>query len=168
MAPNANGVPRANRRCGVCDAGSEVEMCTDWQKKRGRPLVCKDGVTISKEVEIKDPEENLGAQMTERARHPRGFVANLQKCQSVVHLESRKSDQPVEKPFVSGLVYRMPIEITVVVVHGISEWATIRGVPKGLGQASRITTTIFLSARARYHEQVRRATPEFLVTSQLP
>jgi chaperonin GroEL len=33
------------------------------QKKWGAPLVCNDGVTIAKEVELKDPEENLGAQM---------------------------------------------------------------------------------------------------------
>ena len=33
------------------------------QRKWGRPLVCDDGVTIAKEVELKDPEENMGAQM---------------------------------------------------------------------------------------------------------
>ena len=33
------------------------------QKKWGKPIVCNDGVTIAKEVELKDPEENLGAQM---------------------------------------------------------------------------------------------------------
>src|SRR5689334_12224371 len=31
----------------------------DW----GRPIVCNDGVTIAKEISLKDPEENLGAQM---------------------------------------------------------------------------------------------------------
>lgn len=29
----------------------------------GRPLVCNDGVTIAKEIELKDPEENMGARM---------------------------------------------------------------------------------------------------------
>ena len=33
------------------------------ERKWGRPLVCDDGVTIAKELELKDPEENLGAQM---------------------------------------------------------------------------------------------------------
>jgi hypothetical protein len=33
------------------------------EKKFGRPLVCDDGVTIAKEVELRNPEENLGAQM---------------------------------------------------------------------------------------------------------
>jgi len=33
------------------------------QKKWGSPLVCNDGVTIAKELELEDPEEALGAQM---------------------------------------------------------------------------------------------------------
>lgn len=33
------------------------------EKKWGKPLVCDDGVTIAKEVELQDPEENMGAQM---------------------------------------------------------------------------------------------------------
>ena len=31
------------------------------QKKWGAPIVCNDGVTISKEMELEDPEQNLGA-----------------------------------------------------------------------------------------------------------
>src|SRR5579862_2121311 len=37
------------------------------QKSWGAPIVCNDGVTIAKEFEIKDPEENLGAQMLRQA-----------------------------------------------------------------------------------------------------
>jgi chaperonin GroEL len=37
------------------------------QKKWGSPLVCDDGVTIAKEVNLEDPEENLGAQMLRQA-----------------------------------------------------------------------------------------------------
>jgi chaperonin GroEL len=33
------------------------------EKKWGEPLVCNDGVTIAKEVDLKDPVENLGARM---------------------------------------------------------------------------------------------------------
>jgi chaperonin GroEL len=36
------------------------------EKKWGKPIVCNDGVTIAKEFELKDPEENLGAQMLRR------------------------------------------------------------------------------------------------------
>lgn len=35
--------------------------CVLIEKKWGRPIVCNDGVTIAKEIELKDPEENLGA-----------------------------------------------------------------------------------------------------------
>jgi chaperonin GroEL len=37
--------------------------CVLIGKKWGRPVICNDGVTIAKEVELEDPEENLGAQM---------------------------------------------------------------------------------------------------------
>ncbi|MFH5884106.1 chaperonin GroEL [Halalkalibaculum sp. DA3122] len=36
-------------------------------KKWGKPLVCNDGVTIAKEMDLKDPEENLGAQVLKEA-----------------------------------------------------------------------------------------------------
>src|SRR4030042_5825383 len=32
-------------------------------KKFGSPLITKDGVTVAKEIELKDPMENLGARM---------------------------------------------------------------------------------------------------------
>jgi chaperonin GroEL len=41
--------------------------CVLIDKKWGRPLVCNDGVTIAKEIELKDPEENLGAHMLREA-----------------------------------------------------------------------------------------------------
>ncbi|MBP7609285.1 MAG: chaperonin GroEL [Steroidobacteraceae bacterium] len=42
------------------------------QKKWGLPLVCNDGVTIAKEFELRDPEENLGAQMLRQAAEKTG------------------------------------------------------------------------------------------------
>jgi chaperonin GroEL len=42
------------------------------QKKWGAPLVCNDGVTIAKEFQLKDPEENLGAQMLRQAAEKTG------------------------------------------------------------------------------------------------
>ena len=44
------------------------------QKSWGAPIVCNDGVTIAKEFEIKDPEENLGAQMLRQAAEKTGDV----------------------------------------------------------------------------------------------
>jgi chaperonin GroEL len=37
------------------------------QKSWGSPIVCNDGVTIAKEIELKDPEENLGVQVLKQA-----------------------------------------------------------------------------------------------------
>ncbi len=42
------------------------------QRKWGSPIVCNDGVTIAKEVDLKDPEENLGAQMLRQAAERTG------------------------------------------------------------------------------------------------
>jgi chaperonin GroEL len=42
------------------------------QKKWGAPLVCNDGVTIAKEMELEDAEENLGAQMLRQAAEKTG------------------------------------------------------------------------------------------------
>ena len=46
--------------------------CVLIQKKWGKPLVCNDGVTIAKEFDLKDPEENLGAQMLREAAERTG------------------------------------------------------------------------------------------------
>ncbi|MGZ4898232.1 MAG: chaperonin GroEL [Candidatus Angelobacter sp.] len=46
--------------------------CVLIDKKWGKPLVCNDGVTIAKEFEIADPEENLGAQMIRQAAERTG------------------------------------------------------------------------------------------------
>jgi chaperonin GroEL len=42
------------------------------EKKWGQPLVCNDGVTIAKEFELEDHEENLGAQMIRQAAEQTG------------------------------------------------------------------------------------------------
>jgi chaperonin GroEL len=41
--------------------------CVLIDKKWGTPLVCDDGVTIAKEVNLKDPAENLGVRMLRQA-----------------------------------------------------------------------------------------------------
>lgn len=46
--------------------------CVLIEKKWGKPIVCNDGVTIAKEIELKDPEENLGAQMIREAAEKTG------------------------------------------------------------------------------------------------
>jgi chaperonin GroEL len=42
------------------------------EKKWGAPIVCNDGVTIAKEFDLKDPEENLGARMLRQAAERTG------------------------------------------------------------------------------------------------
>jgi chaperonin GroEL len=44
------------------------------QRNWGAPLVCNDGVTIAKEFDLKDPEENLGARMLREAAEKTGDV----------------------------------------------------------------------------------------------
>ena len=46
--------------------------CVLIEKKWGRPLVCNDGVTIAKEINLKDAEENLGARMLREAAERTG------------------------------------------------------------------------------------------------
>jgi chaperonin GroEL len=48
--------------------------CVLIEKKWGAPLVCNDGVTIAKEFDLKDPEENLGARMLREAAERTGDV----------------------------------------------------------------------------------------------
>jgi chaperonin GroEL len=42
------------------------------EKKWSAPIVCNDGVTIAKEFDLKDPEENLGARMLRQAAEKTG------------------------------------------------------------------------------------------------
>jgi chaperonin GroEL len=42
------------------------------EKRWGTPIVCNDGVTIAKEFDLKDPEENLGARMLRQAAEKTG------------------------------------------------------------------------------------------------
>ncbi len=44
------------------------------QKSWGTPIVCNDGVTIAKEFDLKDAEENLGAQVLRQAAEKTGDV----------------------------------------------------------------------------------------------
>jgi chaperonin GroEL len=46
--------------------------CVLIERKWGSPLVCDDGVTIAKEIELEDPEENLGARLLREAAEKTG------------------------------------------------------------------------------------------------
>ena len=44
-------------------------------KKWGAPTITKDGVTVAKEIELKDPYENMGAQMVKEVASKTSDVA---------------------------------------------------------------------------------------------
>src|SRR6185369_1180381 len=44
-------------------------------KKFGAPAITKDGVTVAKEIELKDPVENMGAQMVKEVASKTADVA---------------------------------------------------------------------------------------------
>src|SRR3954449_2914003 len=44
-------------------------------KKFGSPLITKDGVTVAKEIELKDPLENLGAQLVKEVASKTSDIA---------------------------------------------------------------------------------------------
>src|SRR5262249_52391230 len=45
------------------------------EKKFGPPLITKDGVTVAKEIELKDPLENMGAQMVKEVASKTSEIA---------------------------------------------------------------------------------------------
>jgi chaperonin GroEL len=49
--------------------------CVLIEKKWGAPIVCNDGVTIAKNFSLKDPDENLGAQLLRGAAERTGDAA---------------------------------------------------------------------------------------------
>jgi len=49
-----------------------TSKCVLIQRRFGVPIVCNDGVTIARELELKDPAENLGAHMIRQAAERTG------------------------------------------------------------------------------------------------
>jgi chaperonin GroEL len=62
------------------------------QKTWGAPLVCNDGVTIAKEIDLQDAEENLGAQMLRQAAEKTGEAVGDGTSTSVVLAHAMFSD----------------------------------------------------------------------------
>jgi chaperonin GroEL len=54
------------------------------QRKWGVPLICNDGVTIAKEFDLEDAEENLGAQMLRQAAEKTGEAVGDGTSTSVI------------------------------------------------------------------------------------
>jgi chaperonin GroEL len=60
-------------------------------KKFGSPLITKDGVTVAKEVDLKDPMENLGARMVREVASKTSDVAGDGTTTATVLARGRKS-----------------------------------------------------------------------------
>ena len=58
--------------------------CVLIEKHFGKPLVCNDGVTIAKEVTLKDPSENIGAQLLREAAERTGDAVGDGTSTSIV------------------------------------------------------------------------------------
>ena len=86
-------------------------------KKWGSPVVCNDGVSIAKEIELKDPEENLGAQMIRQAAERTGDAVGDGTTTSALLAHAILSE---------GLRY---------VAAGASAIDLKRGIERGLGVA---------------------------------
>src|SRR3989337_474309 len=55
-------------------------------KKFGPPTITKDGVTVAKEVELKNPLENMGAQMVREVASKTSDVAGDGTTTATVHV----------------------------------------------------------------------------------
>ena len=60
------------------------------QRKWGAPIVCNDGVTIAKEFDLSDSEENLGAQVLRQAAEKTGEIVGDGTSGSNLTFESWK------------------------------------------------------------------------------
>lgn len=71
------------------------------EKKWGAPVICNDGVTIAKEFDLKDPEENLGARMLRQAAEKRAIW-------SVTAPARRRSSPTLSSPMAYATSWRAP------------------------------------------------------------
>ena len=58
------------------------------EKSFGSPTVTKDGVTVAKEIELEDPNENLGAQLVKEVASKTSTVAGDGTTTATVYAEA--------------------------------------------------------------------------------
>ena len=92
--------------------------CVLIQKKWGTPIVCNDGITTAKEIELANPEENLGAQMIREAAERTGDAVGdgttyPPNCAS----RTRKAMRTGEKG--EGLISKRSVYLTHQVTQGV-------------------------------------------------
>src|ERR1039457_2480098 len=65
------------------------------EKKFGGPTITKDGVTVAKEIELKDPLENLGVKAVTAGANPMAIKRGIDKAVEVAVEEIKKLSKPV-------------------------------------------------------------------------
>src|ERR1017187_9297313 len=79
IASSLGSTPALKRRWLALSTSScaRTTFAAFWirEKKYGGPTITKDGVTVAKEIELKDPLENMGAQMVREVASKTSDVA---------------------------------------------------------------------------------------------
>jgi chaperonin GroEL len=109
--------------------------CVLIEKKWGTPLVCNDGVTIAKEIDFKDPEENMGARMIRQAAERTGDAVGDGTSTATV------------------LAHAMFAEGLRNVAAGASAIDLKRGIDRGLGVAVQALKTLSRPVKARKEKE---------------
>jgi chaperonin GroEL len=84
-------------------------------KKWGAPTITNDGVTVAREIELDDPFENLGAQLTKEVATKTNDVAGdgtttaTVLAQAMVH-EGLPRSLPVLNPMGSSAAWTLPLK----------------------------------------------------------
>src|SRR5690606_37470137 len=63
------------------------------ERKFGAPLITKDGVTVAKEIELKDPYENMGAQLCREVASKTNDVAGDGTTTATVLAQAMRSEE---------------------------------------------------------------------------
>src|ERR1041384_6843205 len=89
------------------------------EKKFGSPTITKDGVTVAKEIELKEPLENMGAQMVREVASKTSDVAG---------------DGTTTATVLAQAIYREGVKT---VAAGANPMALKRGIDKAVERATR-------------------------------
>ena len=89
-------------------------------KKYGSPTITKDGVTVAKEIELKDPLENMGAQMVREVASKTSDVAG---------------DGTTTATVLAQAIFREGVKT---VSAGANPMALRRGIDKAVAQALKV------------------------------
>src|SRR5213594_4758571 len=88
-------------------------------KKFGSPTITKDGVTVAKEIDLKDPVENMGAQMVREVASKTSDVAG---------------DGTTTATVLAQAIFREGVKT---VVAGVNPMALKRGIEKAVESATQ-------------------------------